>query len=66
MLVRPTSVNGQPGIRVLDQGGGLLCVLEMHIADGRVQALRNVLNPDKLRHLGPVGDLGQLFAAERR
>ena len=64
IVVRPTSVNGQPGIRVQDRGGGLLSVLEMQIADGRVQALRNVLNPDKLRHLGPVGDLGQLLAGD--
>jgi RNA polymerase sigma-70 factor (ECF subfamily) len=36
-------------------------VLSLEIADGRVQTVRSVLNPDKLRHLGPVGDLARLL-----
>ena len=26
------------------------------VIDGQIQAIRTVLNPDKLRHLGPVAD----------
>ena len=47
-----TEVNGQPGARLIDGQGRLGAVLELTIADGRVRELRNVLNPDKLGHLG--------------
>jgi RNA polymerase sigma-70 factor (ECF subfamily) len=33
----------------------------LEIADGRVQTVRSVVNPDKLRHLGPVGDVNALL-----
>jgi RNA polymerase sigma-70 factor (ECF subfamily) len=36
-------------------------VLAVDIADGRVQTVRSIINPDKLRHLGPVGDLTALL-----
>ena len=36
-------------------------MMVLEIADGRVQALNSIVNPDKLRHLGPVGDLGELL-----
>jgi RNA polymerase sigma-70 factor (ECF subfamily) len=26
------------------------------VLDGRIQAIRSVLNPDKLAHVGPVAD----------
>jgi DNA-directed RNA polymerase specialized sigma24 family protein len=34
-------------------------------ADGQVQAVRSVVNPDKLRHLGPLADLGALLHDRR-
>jgi RNA polymerase sigma-70 factor (ECF subfamily) len=34
----------------------LIGVLTMDVLDGRIQTVRSVVNPDKLRHLGPVGD----------
>jgi RNA polymerase sigma-70 factor (ECF subfamily) len=48
----PTEVNGQPGARLVDAAGRLGAVLEITIAAGHVRELRNVLNPDKLGHLG--------------
>ena len=33
----------------------------LDIADGQVQTVRSIVNPDKLRHLGPVGDLNALL-----
>jgi hypothetical protein len=36
-------------------------VMILDIADGQVQAISSIVNPDKLRHLGPVGDLGALL-----
>jgi RNA polymerase sigma-70 factor (TIGR02957 family) len=54
--LRPAEVNGQPGALVLDRDGRLLSVLALDIADDRIQAVNSVVNPDKLRHLGPLAD----------
>ena len=59
--LRPAQVNGQPGAIVLDAAGGVLGVMALDIAEGQVQAVNSVINPDKLRHLSPVGDLGALL-----
>jgi len=50
-------VNGQPGAVLYDAEGRVVTVVELEIADGVVQALHAVVNPDKLGHLGPVSDL---------
>jgi RNA polymerase sigma factor (sigma-70 family) len=55
--VRPAWVNGQPGGVVHDADGRVVGVVTLDIADGSVQAIRSVVNPDKLAHLGPVSDL---------
>lgn len=57
---RRTEVNGQPGALVLASDGSLIAVLTIDIAGGQVQTFRSVLNPDKLRHLGPLADLPAL------
>ena len=44
-------VNGQPGALVRDAAGNLSAVVVLDIADGHIQALRAIANPDKLRHL---------------
>jgi RNA polymerase sigma factor (sigma-70 family) len=53
-------VNGQPGAVSYDAAGRVINVMELDIADGMVQAIRSVVNPDKLRHLGPVSDVALL------
>jgi RNA polymerase sigma-70 factor (TIGR02957 family) len=50
-------VNGQPGAVVYDAEERVVTVVELEVAGGVVQALHAVVNPDKLRHLGPVSDL---------
>jgi RNA polymerase sigma-70 factor (ECF subfamily) len=45
-------VGGQPGIVNLDADGALINVMAFEVAEGRVQAVRSVINPDKLGHLG--------------
>lgn len=50
-------INGQPGLVILAPDGGIVGALSLEIADDRVIALNSVVNPDKLRHLGPVGDM---------
>ena len=59
--MRPVDVNGQPGAMILDPDGRLINVLALDIAAGQIQAVRSVVNPDKLQHLGPVADLGSLL-----
>ena len=53
-------VNGQPGAVTYDADGRVVNVFALDIADGMVQAIRSVVNPDKLGHLGPVSDVARL------
>jgi RNA polymerase sigma-70 factor (ECF subfamily) len=45
-------VNGQPGAVVHDGDGSTVAVVSLDIASEKVQAIRAVVNPDKLAHLG--------------
>jgi RNA polymerase sigma-70 factor (TIGR02957 family) len=55
--LQPVQVNGQPGALAVDAVEQKpLGVLVLDIADGRIQAINSVVNPDKLRHLGPLAD----------
>ena len=58
--IRLAWVNGQPGAVLYDAEGLVVSVLELEVADGVIQAIYGVVNPDKLRHLGPVSDLARL------
>ena len=49
--MRLVEVNGQPGALFFAKDGVPLAAVTLDIADGVVQALRAVSNPDKLRHL---------------
>ncbi len=53
--VREVEVNGQPGA-LLMTAGRLVSVMALEIADGRVQGIRSIVNPDKLGHVGEVAD----------
>jgi hypothetical protein len=66
--LRRVEVNGQPGALFLDAEGKVISVMSVDIAEGQVRAVRSVINPDKLRHLGEVSGLTQRRAspAERR
>jgi RNA polymerase sigma-70 factor (ECF subfamily) len=59
--IEPTEVNGGPGALTLDRDGALLGVLALDIADGVVRTVNSIVNPDKLGHLGEVGDLVRLL-----
>jgi RNA polymerase sigma-70 factor (TIGR02957 family) len=54
-------VNGQPGALFFDREGRLFSVISLDVADGQIQRVSSIVNPDKLRHLGPVGNLGALL-----
>ncbi|WP_241564115.1 hypothetical protein [Nonomuraea polychroma] len=56
IVVEPHEVNGQPGAIFRDRDGKVLNTFALDILDGRIQTIRAVINPDKLRHIGPVAD----------
>jgi RNA polymerase sigma-70 factor (TIGR02957 family) len=61
IVVEPVQTNGQPGARFLSRDASLLGVMSLEIGDGRIRSITNQINPDKLRHLGRVGDLAGLM-----
>ena len=54
--VQRHTVNGQPGAIFRDRDGKVVNTWTLDILDGQIQAIRTVLNPDKLAHVGPVAD----------
>jgi RNA polymerase sigma-70 factor (ECF subfamily) len=60
ITISPAEINGQPGAVFLDPEGNLTNVFVLDIADGQVRTVRSVINPEKLRHLGPLADLARL------
>ena len=50
-------INGQPGAIIRDRDDLVLGTLTVDVLDGQIQAIRSVVNPDKLGHLGPVADV---------
>ena len=58
---RREEVNGQPGALFFDREGRLISVVILDVADGQIQGVSSIVNPDKLQHLGPVADLRALL-----
>ena len=63
--LRPVEVNGSPGALLLDAQERLIGVLALEIAGGQITGISSIVNPDKLTHLGPVGDFGSLLRSAR-
>jgi RNA polymerase sigma-70 factor, ECF subfamily len=63
---RPAEVNGQPGAVLRTPDGRVVGVLALDIADGTVQSVRSIINPDKLGHLGAVVDVREALRERRR
>ena len=61
--VRREEVNGQPGALFLDREGRLAAVMVLDVAEDQIQGVSSIVNPDKLRHLGPLADLRALLRA---
>jgi RNA polymerase sigma-70 factor (ECF subfamily) len=60
-----TELNGQPGVKFVDEEGRIAAVMSLEIADGVVQTIRGITNPDKLAHLGTVADLRAILRRGR-
>ena len=65
MSLRRVEVNGGPGALYLDAQQRVISVLALDIAGGEITRISGVVNPDKLRHLGPVGDAGSVLRSAR-
>jgi RNA polymerase sigma-70 factor (ECF subfamily) len=55
----PVHVGGQPGALLMDPEQRLVAVWALDILDDRVQAIRGVVNPDKLGHLATTSELSR-------
>jgi RNA polymerase sigma-70 factor (ECF subfamily) len=56
-------VGGEPGLLIVADdviGGGLIGTWSFEVVDGQLAGIRGVINPEKLRHLGPQADLERL------
>jgi RNA polymerase sigma-70 factor (ECF subfamily) len=62
---RPVEVNGGPGALYLDPQQRLIAVAALDIAGGQITSISAIVNPDKLAHLGPVGDFTSLLRSAR-
>jgi RNA polymerase sigma-70 factor (ECF subfamily) len=58
---RREEVNGQPGALFFDREGRLVSVMSLDVAEGQIQGVSSIVNPDKLGHLGPLADLEALL-----
>jgi len=63
--LRPVQVNGTPGALLLDGQGRLIGVWALDIAQGQIQTVSAIVNPDKLAHLGPVADAADIASLLR-
>jgi RNA polymerase sigma-70 factor (TIGR02957 family) len=63
--LRPVEVNGGPGALSLDAQQRLIAVVALDITDGQITSINAIVNPDKLAHLGPVGDFTSLVRSAR-
>jgi RNA polymerase sigma-70 factor (ECF subfamily) len=52
--MRFVSINGQPGALALDSEGRPIAAVTVDVADDRVQTVRAISNPEKLRRLGSL------------
>jgi RNA polymerase sigma-70 factor (ECF subfamily) len=61
MSLRLAEVNGGPGALYLDAQQRVIAVVALDIAGGQITSIRSIVNPAKLAHIGPVGDLTSLL-----
>jgi RNA polymerase sigma-70 factor (TIGR02957 family) len=63
--MRRVELNGEPGALILDAQQRLIGVWALDIDGDHVVGIRSIVNPEKLTHLGPVGNLGSLLKSGR-
>jgi RNA polymerase sigma-70 factor (ECF subfamily) len=63
--MRPAEVNGQAGAVLRDAQGRVAAVMALDIDDGVITGVNSIVNPDKLKHLGPVVEYTELIPLKR-
>ena len=63
--IRLVQVNGGPGALYVDQDERILAVVALHIIGQEISSVDAIVNPDKLVHLGPLGDVKALLSQIR-
>jgi RNA polymerase sigma factor (sigma-70 family) len=63
--LRRVELNGAPGALILDGRQRLIGVWAIEVGDGYITRIDSIVNPDKLHHLGPVGDFAALLESRR-
>ena len=61
-----TVVNQQPGALTRAPDGSVIGVWAIDVVDGRIAAVRSVVNPEKLRHVPGAGHFGEWLRRARR
>jgi hypothetical protein len=56
---------GGPGVVYLDAQQRLISVVALEIAGGQIRSISAIVNPVKLMHLGPVGDVASVVRSPR-
>jgi RNA polymerase sigma-70 factor (TIGR02957 family) len=59
--LRPVDINGGPGALLLDSQQRLISVCALDVSGGQITSISGIVNPDKLKHLGPLADFGSLM-----
>jgi RNA polymerase sigma-70 factor (ECF subfamily) len=54
--MRPVEINGGPGALFLDGQQRVIGVLALDMTGSQITTISGIVNPDKLRHLGPAAD----------
>jgi len=57
----PVEINGGAGVLFQDAQRRLISVIALDVADGQITSISSIVNPEKLKHLGPVGDFRSLL-----
>jgi len=57
----PVEINGGAGVLFLDAQWRIISVVALEFEDGRIVSISSIVNPEKLGHLGPVGDFRSLL-----
>jgi RNA polymerase sigma-70 factor (ECF subfamily) len=63
--LRPVELNREPGALMETAGGDLFGAMILDVAEGQIQGVRSIVNPDKLAGLGPVADPAALISELR-
>jgi RNA polymerase sigma-70 factor (ECF subfamily) len=59
--VRFAEINGGPGALLLDDQERVIGACALEIAGDQITSIAGMVNPDKLAHLGPVANFGELL-----